>query len=140
MIEAKINIPKWFNNIDFEEPIKKAWLIYTNKLRNQIISNAPFKSWKLRRSFKNINFNTQNWFSTEIWSNLPYARIQDTWWTIKPNKWDYLTFKVWWKWVRTKKSKIKWNKYFTRAREKWDNEKLNQILEEQLKIYLNKIA
>ena len=106
-----------------ETAIDKAMLKTTLMIQNSAKENAPYDTWTLRRSIQS-NLTRLKDGITVIWSPLVYARMQEVWWTILPKKSKYLTFKIGWKWVKTKKVRIKWSRYLERAFE--DNKK--QIL------------
>ena len=137
MLTLNFKVPKKFNSISLSEPIKDSIAIYTNKLRNQVVTNTPFKSWTLRRSIQSDISN--NWMKAEIWTNIVYAPIQEFGWIIRPKTKPYLTFKIDGKWIRTKKSVIKWKEYFQKAMKKFNEASFNKILVNELKSYLNKL-
>lgn len=98
---------------DLRVPINKSLWQSSLLVRKDASKNAPFKSGTLRRSL------TEKVYSDKaiVWTNVVYARIHELWWTILPKKWPYLTFKVWWKRVRTKKVNIKARPYLKPALE-----------------------
>lgn len=97
MISFKLIIPKIGTNAS--PAIKKSLRQSAQLVRRSATQKAPYKSWTLRRSI--VEFATDN--SIEIWSNLIYAPIHEFGGVIVPVRAKYLTFKVNWKRVRTKK-------------------------------------
>ena len=135
MLQIKVTNNLWKFKANIDMPIKQSIFEISNKVRNAAVINAPFKSWALRKS---INYEIyDNWFSTEIWTNLKYAAIQEYWGTIKAKNKPYLTFKIWWKWIRKKQVTIKGSHYFQKTYDKqlWNVQK---IFEKNIKLYLNK--
>jgi phage gpG-like protein len=111
MISIEVKAPTV--QTDLRQPINKSLRQSALLVRRDASKNAPFKSGTLRRSLTEKVYSD----SAIVWTNVVYARIHELWWTITPKKWPYLTFKVWWRWVRTKKVTIKARPYLKPALE-----------------------
>lgn len=114
MLSVKVIIPDFIKKIQIDKPIKTTIFQIANDIRTDAVKNAPYKSWTLRRSLS-VNLEDK-WMTATIWSNLVYARIQEEWWEINWN--PYLHFKIWNRWIKKRKVKIKWKRYLRNAYEK----------------------
>jgi len=108
-VSVKIKITDSIMKIQLDKPIKSTIFEIWQNIRTDAVQNAPYKSWTLRRSLSAIY--KDKWMTTEVGSNLVYAPIQEYGWEITGN----LRFKIWKKWVRTRRVRIKPKKYLTRA-------------------------
>ena len=97
MIKYELIIPKI--GTDANPAVKRALRQSAQLVRRSATQKAPYGTGTLRRSI--IEYATSN--NIEIWSNLIYAPIHEFGGVIVPVRAKYLTFKVNWKRVRTKK-------------------------------------
>lgn len=135
-IKTKIDIPEWLNNIKLEKPMKKTLAQVANNIRTDAVKNAPFKSWTLRRSISVIE--KDQGLTMEIWTNLVYASILEYWGEIRPTNWRYLHFKIWNKWIKTRRVQIRARRYMGRAFD-MNEPTIKTILVNNIKKYLSNI-
>ena len=136
MISLKISIPeKLMKDKRFEQELKDTLFEVSQKIRNDAVRNAPYRSWNLRRSI----LAKQEWLKARIGTNVVYARIQEYGWIITPKRRKYLTFKIWWKRVRTKQVRIRWKRYLTRAFYS-NRERIKNYFTKSIEKYLQSIS
>lgn len=100
MISLKVTIPKIETNL--QPAITRSLWQSAQLVRRTASQLAPYKTGNLRRSITEF----ASWNTIEVWSRLVYSAIHEFGGTITPKKWNYLTFKIGNKRVRTKKVNI----------------------------------
>lgn len=125
MISVQVTAPTVKD--DLRPAINKSLWQSSLLVRSDAVKLSPYKTGTLRRSITEKVYDDK----AIVWTNVIYARIHELWWEIKPKTKPYLIFKVWWRFVKTKRVIIKARPYLWPALEK-NQDKITKIFSDNI--------